>query len=645
MIRSVSEPKIFYRRRTKNFPSPSPALEKQDSTRYCDTKVISHPEQPKNVGLQEPGVPLPKDPNDQHINNRELSSEKPLEMLTNDPRSVKNRQGTPHDSGGEESCERLFISHLKATFNIQGQMPTQASRSSGGHPTSSRLKESPEKKTLAVNKNNPSPDAENARQLDRTVQIFIPEQKPDSAQSPSTNNLNLCQDVSHSSPPSPSSPSSLHTVRKSSSSVPPTPSRTSMGFKTVGSNGNEPELGNYGGGIPVSETGPGPEMVSKDDVQGIIMGGPALSPTRQGTFATQGRPEVIEHRGVPSMHGAIGIAGGWEQNLCPPNWQRLSAPYSPSIYDTASTPLCPDFGVNYHAPEATTNRLSHVAIPIETLQRLSGHLEGLSKELGLVRAEVQAQTFQLQQLTAHVNILRYQNCAPEVHTQFSVPTPTAAFRTPPSTGSEDNHGMSYTPGSPIHKHLHNQHHQRDMSDSTIRHNGTRLAVPQQPMLPYPQLPPSSENQHYVPAPLAKNTPTDEINQSVAELKRNSSVRKIVFGQTQQDNVPIPQRSPVLRHGHANQPRPPHIKTPVFQQNHPLVVNSGTHHRRNSSTRSKRNFVQLNPFVPPFRPGNNDPEDNLTRAEFGYNDSHHQKAVGTWGGTRNWYHEAYGNGSS
>lgn len=91
------------------------------------------------------------------------------------------------------------------------------------------------------------------------------------------------------------------------------------------------------------------------NIEGILMGGPSLSPTRQGTFATRANPEIVQpHRMIPSMHGVVGNTG--LSNIPgTPNFsnmpltasqaeqqQRIAAiwrdsnnavPYSPSIYD------------------------------------------------------------------------------------------------------------------------------------------------------------------------------------------------------------------------------------------------------------------------------------------------------------------------
>ncbi|TPX20864.1 hypothetical protein DIZ76_016761 [Coccidioides immitis] len=585
---------------------------------------VKSPEYNKPMSaLQNPAEPeeLTKDKlEDQSFNKGSEASQPSTELSSEDPVVENNEQS--------------FIAQLKATFNIveksqPGPIDVVKSTQLGGENKQSHT-------------NNPSPSAESARQLNCEAKVFFP--KPKASAGPNCLSLPAINPFQEGSRSSPSSPFHPRTIYKGSS-VPPTPLQE-VTFDAAENPPSPPEPSHTRRSS--SETVIAvPDGTPQNAIQGIIMGGPALSPTRQGTYATERNPEIVEHRSVPSMHGVVDVAVpenmpltvGWDQGHMHGNWHRLSAPYSPSIYDTASTLLRPEFGSIYPPPEAAASRMAHVAIPCENLDRLFCQIQGLSSELGLVRAEVQAQTFQLQQLTAHVNVLRSQNGFME--NQFSVPTPTAAFRTPPYTGTNEFQNRNGSTGSPIGR---SAYHQPQVSNATVHENGDCASMPVGRL---PEGSVSGNHGIHIPAPIAKDsvdgTVDNTVNQSATYAGRRNPNRPITIGEKQKDPANKPRRGPAAGFGKTKHNRP--TKQSPDPQAKPMIVNSPVKHRRTVSNRSQQTS-QFNPFVPPFNPGEG--QEHTThndtthrRGRFG-SDSAQSHFAGTWGGTRNWYHHAYGN---
>ncbi|KAI1934010.1 hypothetical protein LOZ66_006103 [Ophidiomyces ophidiicola] len=537
------------------------------------------------------------------------------------------------EPSSRKTSEQSFLAQLKATFNIPevahpGTVGNVDSVLNSGH-----LKEKMHCKDASL------VNDDSTKEAGCVTRAFSPRKNvptaPDSASSLSTNKPH--SDVLYSSPSS--TANTLNAPQNGSSlSTPtlPTPLKNTQNTDhfPVPSHYNN-EISNSG---PLFQAG----MAPREEVQGIILGGPALSPTRQGTYATQRLPEVVEHRGVPSMHGMICInapivsptPGALEPNYAPGNWHRLSAPYSPSIYDMEPPPPQPNFGTGCR-PSVPSNGIDHMTIQGEMLEKLCHQVGDLSKELGLVRAELQAQTFQLQQLTAHVNILRAQNR--HAGTQETVPTPTAAFRTPPSTGID---ALTYHPentGSPIRKGIQ----QRQTSDSTIRLNDSRIDET------YDDVSVLQKQISHVPAPIAKGSASGSENNAVSQTilcaaRRNPS-QPIILEE--------PKKSPVCTAAATSKPAEP-LKNPLPPAkvseplNKPMIVNSGsnTHHRRTRSSQSYRASEHFDRVILPLNPNtrrNND--NNKTWQHNGLrNPTPPTRIDGTWGGTRNWYHhQAYG----
>ncbi|EEP80052.1 predicted protein [Uncinocarpus reesii 1704] len=634
-IRAASQSKRAFRRRSKHSQAPLPPGPEGQPAR-CSPK----PPQLETEALTSPRTSLEPAAESQlkeHIHDKTSTSQQASSAAQLTEYAVgkcnANKQGPssqtptgpPSEASVVQKSDNSFIAQLKATLNI-------ASENQPGFTDVLKSADLKEEENPASTINSP-PDAESARQPGCKVQLFFP--KPKASASPnftvplSTNKLPL--DVSRSSP---SSPVSRRKVYKAFS-VPPTPLQN----MTSGNAGisNRPLGPNHYNSNQASNGIPGSGEEPKDEIQGIIMGGPALSPTRLGTYATQRSAELVEHRGIPSMHGVMGIAtpggmsvtGNWEQDRLSGNWHRLSAPYSPSIYDPVSTPLHPDFGPMYHPSEVRTSRIAHMAVPIETLDRLFSQIGGLSNELGLVRTELQAQTFQLQQLTAHVNLLHSQPRANGP--QASVPTPTTAFRTPPSVEGSRYNNAHNDSGSP------NEGHIRQASEATIRQNrqahDARVAIP-----PALFSNASSVENTPVPAPISKSASGDIVN-GTTTTRRNPS-HPIVFGEAHGDGHTVP-HSPVVTFRQIQRQQP--VTQPHDFETGPVAANNGAQHRRSNSSRSQP--THYNPLVPQFRPGaghdrvayGNSRHDGLAD-----NGSHQGPSGGTWGGTRNWYHHAYGN---
>lgn len=196
--------------------------------------------------------------------------------------------------------------------------------------------------------------AEQSRQEAESVTFYYPKQKvsglaPDSAPLiPSTNNIVLHEAASSLS----SCEGGLSRQRKASSV--PVPPKQDMCVEEPGA--------------------PDDDALSRQPIQGIIMGGPSLSPTRQDSYATHGRPGFVRRRQIPSMHGVV---------------------------EDVATSIVPSEAQLIHSHlDGVVNHL--VAVQDKALDAVLQRLDTIARDINLLRADLNAHNTHLRQLTDRV---------------------------------------------------------------------------------------------------------------------------------------------------------------------------------------------------------------------------------------------------